>query len=331
MVIKIIYLDKINFMSYNQGMKLTLNQKFEYTLFGLSNLFFATPWVIFVTIIILGSFFQDPNLEHVSASFIVIWFALLVLKFVFVLFYYAASEDIRFLLDKFTPLWKLIGFALLADIVCFIVQYIITSTYNIKFFDESNITNTIKPYYFMLGGVTPSYLIFTLCKSISKFKKRIKKQAKLMKILIIILKTLILNILLNTRLPLLIYGAILVLIMDLSTPLHVLMFCLAAILYILVYFSFWFLFFWIYTIFKRPKILKRYLYQFYTNNFVRDIVLVWTITYDLVFSIIIFVLPDRYWPNIITHFILFANVTPFLMFLLCMRIRKICKKRRRKN
>ena len=152
-----------------------------------------------------------------------------------------------------------------------------------------------------------------------------------MKILIIILKTLILNILLHLRFPLLAYGAVLVLIMDLSTPLHVLMFCVAAILYILVYFSFWFLFFLIYTKFKRPKILTRYLYQFYTNNFVRDIVIVWTIAYDLAFSIIILVLPDKYWPNIITHFIVFANITPFLMFLLCMRIRKICKKRHRKR
>lgn len=156
-----------------------------------------------------------------------------------------------------------------------------------------------------------------------------------MKNLIIILKTFILstllNILLNLRLPFLFPVAFLILLMDLSTPLHVLRFCFAAILYILAYFSFWFLLFFIYTIFKRPKILTRYLYHFYTNNFVKILVLGCTVVFDLAFSIIEKKLPDKYFPNIITYCITVANVMPFLTFLFCMWIRKICKKRHRKK
>ena len=139
------------------------------------------------------------------------------------------------------------------------------------------------------------------------------------------------NIFLNLRLPFLFPVAFLILLMDLSTPLHVLRFCFVAILYILVYFSFWFLFFWIYIIFKRPTNLQRYLYQFYTNNFVKILVIGSTVAFDLAFSIIEKKLPDKYFPNIITYCITVENVMPFLTFLFCMRIRKICKKRCRKK
>lgn len=96
---------------------------------------------------------------------------MLIIKLPFVTFAYAVSEDMRFLLDKFTPIWKLLGFALFVDTVCFVVQYIIVSIYDISLFGNNNLTKTLIPYLFMLGGVTPSYLVFLLFKNHLKVKR----------------------------------------------------------------------------------------------------------------------------------------------------------------
>ena len=154
-------------------MKLTLNQKFEYTLFGLSNLFFATPLLLTWVILIIGIFFQDPIEEHVE-YFPIVWLLVLIIKVPFVIFAYAVSEDMRFLLDKFTPIWKLLGFALFVDTVCFVVQYIIIAIYDISLFGDNNLTKTLIPYLYMLGGVTPSYLVFLLFKNHLKVKRPAK-------------------------------------------------------------------------------------------------------------------------------------------------------------
>lgn len=85
-----------------------------------------------------------------------------------------------------------------------------------------------------------------------------------------------------------------------------------------------------YVKFKRKNMFKKFLYKFYTNKNFKKLVIEYTLCYDLALSLSLAVFFDD---KIVipVYFIIFANITPFLTFLLCMRIRKICKKRRRKK
>ena len=101
-------------------------------------------------------------------------------------------------------------------------------------------------------------------------------------------------------------------------------------LYLVIFCFFYFPFHLLYIKSKRKYIFKKFLYKFYTNKTAKKLVLEYTLIYDLILSLSLAVfLNDKI--VIPVYFILFANLTPFLMFLLCMRIRKICKKRRRKK
>lgn len=101
-------------------------------------------------------------------------------------------------------------------------------------------------------------------------------------------------------------------------------------LYIVIVYFLYFPFPTFYAKCKRKNMFKRFLYKFYTNKTLKKLVLEYTFLYDLTLSLSLAVFFDD---KIIipVYFIVFANVTPFLTFLLCMRIRKICKKHRRKR
>ena len=152
-------------------MKLTLNQKFEYTLFGLSNLFFATPWGVLMAIIALGAIFSGSTGEHAGFAIVIVWLLLIALKFTFVEISYKRSKNIRAILDKVHSVWQLLGVALAFDICVLGVQLIIEV---IVMKDSSQLasscTNLLLMYLPILGGVTPSYLFFALRKEHIKIK-----------------------------------------------------------------------------------------------------------------------------------------------------------------
>ena len=153
-------------------MKLTLNQKFEYTLFGLSNLFFATPWGVLMAIIALGAIFSGSTGEHTGFAIVIVWLLLIALKFTFVEISYKRSKNIRAILDKVHSVWQLLGVALAIDIGVLGVQLIIEV---IVMKDSSQLasscTNLLLMYLPILGGVTPSYLFFALRKKHIKIEK----------------------------------------------------------------------------------------------------------------------------------------------------------------
>ena len=156
-------------------MKLTLNQKFEYTLFGVLNLFFATPMLILATIHLFTRLFFLPDTSNEFAfldTFVGVYIVFLFCKLLFVSVFYLYSEDMRSLFKKFFPTGRILSFAIGFDFVVYVLQALFVST----FADKSFAYMSDILYVVMLGGVTSSYLVWAILRAtyffaVNKLKK----------------------------------------------------------------------------------------------------------------------------------------------------------------